>query len=108
MSQSVPPPLRLEQLPTEIRHIIIQYLFDECFENSLSLDLRVIPLVSSHSCAVGGLTALAKTSHVLRNDMLVLSFTREARLRKVIRATHSSLGMKEATHRRVVHEAIFI
>jgi len=107
MSQSIPTPVRLNLLPTEVRHLIIQHLFDECFENSISLDLRVMPLVPSHSRAVRGLTAIAKASHILREDVLFIIFTREARLRKVIRAHHSSSNVEEAAHRRVVREAIY-
>jgi len=101
MSQCIPPPPQLDRLPTEIRHMIIQYLIDECFGYTPSC------LSSSHNCAVGGLTALARASHILRKDVLVLISTREARLRRVIRAIHSSLYVEETAHCRVVHEAIY-
>lgn len=119
MSQSIPPPLqfdlRLDRLSTELRYIIIEHLFDSCYEDFI-IHIRSFPVTpppwrqlmrfasSQRHGAFRALAALGEASDVLRKDMLNLIPSREV---KVIRLRRPLLSRGLMVHRRYFYETIF-
>jgi len=106
MVRSIPTPpklnLRLDRLPTEIRHTIFQYLIDECFENLLNracdtLDRATyrtnashVAIFSKQDLAFSALGALGGASPTLRKDLIDLLSLQVTRLRELIRSREKS------------------